>query len=208
MKASDVLFSTSSILHLCCVSIDRYLSISDKFAFTYKAEHPTKSWRVRIMIFSVWITSSLLSFGPIYSNLYTSNDQAELIDRLDYENGQCNFVVNRTYRFISSTVSFWLPGATMILFYTLVMIKAYRIEKYEFKMYKNIKYKASINSDLRETVLNVEANNQHSENKSFFSSQLISFNGNSSHKKHIQNGKRNSSETVRMWKREYKVRND
>jgi hypothetical protein len=204
---SDVLFSTSSILHLCCVSIDRYLSISDKFAFNYKAEHPTKSWRVRIMIFSVWITSALLSFVPIFTNLYTTDEQAKIIDRLDYENGQCNFIVNRTYRFISSSVSFWVPGSIMIIFYTMVMIKAYRIENREFKMYKNIKYKASVNSDLKETTLlpvNYSNSNtltvNYGENGRNYSlgSQNIPY-----HKKH--SNKRNSSDTVRLWKREYKV---
>lgn len=94
----DVLFSTASILHLCCVSIDRYLSISDAYTFEYLIEDPTKSWRVRIMIASVWVVSALLSFVPIFTDLFTTKEHAAIIDSLQFENGQCAFVVNMPYR--------------------------------------------------------------------------------------------------------------
>lgn len=94
----DVLFSTASIMHLCCVSIDRYLSISDAYTFSYLNEDPTKSWRVRVMIASVWIVSSLLSFVCIFTDIFTTDEHAAVIDSLEYENGQCAFIVNIPYR--------------------------------------------------------------------------------------------------------------
>jgi hypothetical protein len=127
--ACDMLFSTSSIMHLCCVSFDRFLSISDKYTFNYHAQRGRISWRVRIMIAGVWIISVLLSFGPIYTNVFTTREHAEEIDRLDFENGQCTLVVNLPFRFISSIVSFWLPGFGMILFYSLVYRKAQKLSK-------------------------------------------------------------------------------
>lgn len=96
--ACDVLFSTASILHLCCVSMDRYLSISDAYTFMYLNEDPTKSWRVRIMIASVWFTSALLSFVPIFTDWYTTDEHAQVVKALNFENGQCQFVVNVPYR--------------------------------------------------------------------------------------------------------------
>lgn len=57
----DVLFSTASILNLFCVSLDSYLSISNQYSYTYAAEHPTKSRRVRVMLSLVWLTSILIS---------------------------------------------------------------------------------------------------------------------------------------------------
>jgi hypothetical protein len=184
----DVLFSTASILHLFCVSFDRYLSISKKFAFNYKTEDPTKSWRVRIMIATVWITSCLLSFGPIFTDLFTTKEHAAAIDRLDYENGQCAFIVNLPYRFISSAVSFWLPGAGMIVFYTLVMKKAYYLEMYEFKKYQSISH--SHHADLNHS-------------SSFYKSQ--NFNQQPRTNRDARMSRDNKEIRITKWKREYKV---
>nr|QVK45892.1 G protein-coupled receptor [Proales similis] len=138
--ACDVLFSTASILHLCCISIDRYLSISDSYAFNYRAEHPTKSKRVRFMIASAWLTSALLSFVPMFTNLFTTPEHAREIDELETSvDGQCIFIVNLPYRLISSFISFWIPGLTMITFYSLVMKKANKVEKYQFHQYQSIR---------------------------------------------------------------------
>ena len=136
--ACDVLFSTSSILHLFMVSVDRYLSISDEYSFYYKAEDPTKSWRIRIMISSVWIVSLLLSTLPIFSDFFTTSEHSILIDNLDIKSGQCAFVVNRPYRLISSCVSFWIPATGVIIFYSLVMKKANLMEINKLNIYKSV----------------------------------------------------------------------
>jgi hypothetical protein len=125
----DVMFSTASILHLFCVSVDRFLSTSNIWAFRYKAEDPTTSWRIRIMLSLVWLTSALLSFIPIFTDLFTTNEHAQVINKLDYENGQCQFIVNTPYMIVSSLLTFWLPGVGMVVFYCLVMHKAYKCAK-------------------------------------------------------------------------------
>lgn len=214
---TDVLFSTSSILHLCCVSIDRYLSISDKFAFTYQVEHPTKSWRVRIMLLSVWITSCLLSFVPIFTDLYTTSEQAEQMDRLDKESGVCEFIVNMPYRIVSSIISFWIPGIAMVSFYSVVMAKAYRINKNEFKKYRHLRQPSNSAANAQRTdsinldVAGDKTGGQNGEiNHLLNGSQLLtvgqssSLTASPSNKKNV--GKRHSStDTIRLWKREYKA---
>ena len=135
----DVLFSTSSILHLFCVSFDRYLSISDEYAFYYNNEDPTKSWRVRIMISGVWIISLLISTVPIFTDFFTTREHSLVIDSLDENNGACMFIVNFPYRIMSSFISFWLPAILMIIFYTVVMKKANNMEKNRYVMYNSIK---------------------------------------------------------------------
>lgn len=180
----DVLFSTASILHLCCVSIDRYLSISETYLFNYIAEDPTKSWRVRIMIASVWITSSVVSFIPIFTNLYTTSEQAAIIDSLDFQNGQCHFVVNLPYRFISSTVSFWLPGIGLVICYSLVMKKAYHLENHEFKKYKSIKRQSS-----------TDRNSQKLTDSIIFTGTILI----------DSDAKRNSTQEAKIWRREFRL---
>lgn len=134
----DVLFSTASILNLFCVSIDCYLSISNRYSYSYTAEHPTKSRRVRIMISMVWLISLLISSVPIFTGIYTTKEHAAEINNLDYMNGLCIFNVNVPYRVISSIVSFWLPATGMIIFYMLVMQKATKIEEAKSQMYNSI----------------------------------------------------------------------
>ena len=174
----DVLFSTSSILHLFCVSVDRYLSISDEYSFYYTAEIPTKSWRVRIMIASVWILSALISSVPIFTDLFTTANHSAIIDNLDNEYGQCIFHVNEYYRTISSLISFWLPATGMIVFYTLVMKKANNMEKNKLKIYSSIK---------------LSNQNLHENKSSMTSSQVLR-----------SSSGRNSGEVI--WKRKYKVK--
>jgi hypothetical protein len=76
------------------------------------------------MIGSVWLVSALLSFIPIFTDLFTTKEHAEEIDKLKFENGFCEFKVNFQYRIVSSLISFWLPGVGMVVFYCLLMRKA------------------------------------------------------------------------------------
>ena len=194
--SSDVLFSTASILHLCCVSYDRYLSISDKYAMNYMNEHPLESWRVRIMIASAWITSALLSFVPIYTNIYTTDEQAHVIDSLDTEYGQCSMIVNFPYRYVSSIVSFWLPAMGMITFYGLVMKKAYILEKGEFYKYK------SIAQNQKKLSADDSKNKRHSSNLTSETTVLSS----SMTGLRSREGRHSNDAVVKGWKREYKVK--
>ena len=81
------------------------------------------------MIGSVWLISALLSFIPIFTNLFTTKEHARVIDNLKYEDGICEFKVNFHYRIVSSLISFWLPGVGMVVFYCLLMRKAYHFAK-------------------------------------------------------------------------------
>jgi hypothetical protein len=76
------------------------------------------------MIGSVWLVSALLSFIPIFTDLFTTKEHAEEIDKLKFENGFCEFKVNFQYRIVSSLISFWLPAVGMVVFYCLLMRKA------------------------------------------------------------------------------------
>jgi hypothetical protein len=157
----DILFSTASILHLFIISVDRFLSITNCFAFLYREEEPTKSWRIRSMIGSVWIISAILSFIPVFTNLFTTEEHVKTIDNLRYENGVCEFKVNFPYRIVSSLISFWLPGIGMVVFYCLVMRKAYDFAK------KDANLRRLSRNDAGMPFLPTQQNNNNNQQKDF-----------------------------------------
>ncbi|XP_069877708.1 alpha-2C adrenergic receptor [Dipodomys merriami] len=61
--ALDVLFCTSSIVHLCAISLDRYWSVTQ--AVEYNLKRTPR--RVKATIVAVWLISAVISFPPLVS---------------------------------------------------------------------------------------------------------------------------------------------
>lgn len=105
--ALDVLFCTSSIVHLCAISLDRYWSVTK--AVSYNLKRTPK--RIKCMIAVVWIISAVISFPPL---LLTKHDERECL------------LTDETWYILSScVVSFFAPGLIMILVY----FKIYKVAK-------------------------------------------------------------------------------
>ena len=113
----DVYFSTASILHLCCISVDRYYAIVRPLEYPLNMTVRTVSF----MLANVWLWPALISFMPIFLGWYATEDH--LIWAATHPE-DCVFKVNKTYVIISSSVSFWIPGLVMITMY-------YRIFRYD-----------------------------------------------------------------------------
>jgi hypothetical protein len=116
-------------------------------------------------------------------------------------------VVNLPYRFISSIVSFWLPGLGMITFYSLVLRKAYYLEYHEFQKYRSIYNQMSITNNNNEENSNTEnegrfrikkLSKRHSSNVNEVSNFANSQVG-------LKSVGRNSRDVARIWRREFKV---
>ncbi|XP_073821134.1 octopamine receptor beta-3R-like [Musca autumnalis] len=118
----DVYFSTASILHLCCISVDRYYAIVRPLEYPLNMTHKT----VCFMLANVWILPALISFTPIFLGWYTTAEHLEEISQNPY---QCSFVVNKAYALISSSVSFWIPGIVMLVMYFRIYKEAVRQRK-------------------------------------------------------------------------------
>lgn len=106
----DVYFSTASILHLCCISVDRYYAIVRPLQYPIIMTQNT----VYFMLANVWLLPALISFTPIFLGWYTTADHLDHRRKNPYE---CSFVVNNYYLVISSSVSFWIPGIVMLVMY-------------------------------------------------------------------------------------------
>ncbi|XP_043199539.1 octopamine receptor beta-2R-like isoform X2 [Amphibalanus amphitrite] len=116
----DVYFSTISILHLCCISVDRYVAI------VLPLEYPMKMTRTRVllMILAAWLAPILISFIPIFLGWYATDEY--LSSRSPDE---CSWEVNMWFAVVSSSISFWIPGVIMVCLYLRVFREADRQEQ-------------------------------------------------------------------------------
>jgi hypothetical protein len=69
---SDFNIVHCSILHLCCISMDRYIAIMKPLQY----ERKMTKFRALSMLTITWIASLLISYIPIHSQLYTTNENA------------------------------------------------------------------------------------------------------------------------------------
>lgn len=118
----DVYFSTASILHLCCISVDRYYAIVKPLKYPINMTKKV----VAIMILNTWISPALISFIPIFLGWYTTQENQS--HRHIYPE-ICEFKVNQLYAVISSSISFWIPCTIMIFTYFAIFREANRQEK-------------------------------------------------------------------------------
>ncbi|XP_015202895.1 alpha-2A adrenergic receptor [Lepisosteus oculatus] len=109
--ALDVLFCTSSIVHLCAISLDRYWSITQ--AIEYNLKRTPR--RIKCIIFIVWVISAVISFPPLIS----------IEKKGGKESPTCKINDEKWYIISSSIGSFFAPCIIMILVY----IRIYQIAK-------------------------------------------------------------------------------
>ena len=74
-------------LHLCCVSVDRYVAITDPFNYDHKMTPRFVAW----LLAGVWTVSALVSHLPIHLGWYAKD--AEQLRQSDIE--LCLFEVNQ-----------------------------------------------------------------------------------------------------------------
>ncbi|XP_073338638.1 alpha-2A adrenergic receptor-like [Pagrus major] len=109
--ALDVLFCTSSIIHLCAISLDRYWSVSQ--AIEYNLRRTPR--RVKCTILIVWVVAALISFPPLI--LMKKNDGEK-------DCPECEVIEEQWYIIFSSTASFFVPCAVMIMVYARIYLIA------------------------------------------------------------------------------------
>ncbi|KAM5172468.1 alpha-2Db adrenergic receptor-like [Mantella aurantiaca] len=116
--ALDILFCTSSIVHLCAISIDRYWSVTK--AVSYNLRRTPK--RIKSMIAIIWVVSAIISFPP-------------LLKMNSHKENKCDLNDDTWYVLFSCTVSFFLPCIIMIFLYCRI----YRVAKHRASTVSSLK---------------------------------------------------------------------
>lgn len=105
--ALDVLFCTSSIVHLCAISLDRYWSVTK--AIEYNLKRTPR--RIKCTICLVWALAALISFPPLIT--MTKKEGGK-------DNPACKINEVKWYIIFSSIASFFAPCVIMIAVYARI----------------------------------------------------------------------------------------
>ncbi|CAI2729333.1 unnamed protein product [Schistosoma spindalis] len=187
-NATDVLFSTSSILHLCCISMERYIAIL--YPLNYQKKMSKKY--IILLLCIIWTLSFIISYIPIFMELHkplyyniTNRSSIQMNissisiikeniqhdhdpdhdpdqDANHEDSFKCNFNVNPYYAIISSSISFWIPSIIMILVYIRIFIEARKQERKIAQLYTP--YISQINNTIVMQQIN-HPNHNHNHNK-------------------------------------------
>ncbi|KAM7369189.1 hypothetical protein PAMP_013481 [Pampus punctatissimus] len=121
----DVLLTTASILHLCCIALDRYYAICCQ-PLVYR--HKMTPVRVVVMLSGCWLIPTFISFLPIMQSWNAIGIEDIIEERRALTGGSndtsCVFLVNRPYALICSAVAFYVPLALMVLAYQRIYVTA------------------------------------------------------------------------------------
>ncbi|XP_074120788.1 trace amine-associated receptor 8b-like [Sminthopsis crassicaudata] len=113
----DVSFCYSSIFHLCFISIDRYIAVTDPLAY------PTKFTRMvsGICILFSWFLAITFSFSVLYTGA-NADGLKELVSALTCVGG-CQVAVNQNWVLINFLL-FFIPTLVMIILYCKIFLVA------------------------------------------------------------------------------------
>ncbi|KAK1797694.1 hypothetical protein P4O66_008063 [Electrophorus voltai] len=104
----DVLLSTASIMHLCAISLDRYVAIRNPFSHTRSNSRS----RARAKIAAVWTISAGISMPIPVLGL---RDQTKV-----FKDGSC-FLTDNSFVLVGSFVAFFVPLTIMVVTYFLTI---------------------------------------------------------------------------------------
>ncbi|XP_072550853.1 trace amine-associated receptor 4-like [Salminus brasiliensis] len=107
----DMTLSIASILHLCLVSIDRYLAICKPLSYKTKVTNG----KVAVCIVVIWLFSVTYSFGIVLSKVNVTGLENLLMQASCV--GNCALIFNLESGVILSLVAFFIPGAIMSSLY-------------------------------------------------------------------------------------------
>ncbi|XP_032449906.1 5-hydroxytryptamine receptor 4 [Lynx canadensis] len=134
----DVLLTTASIFHLCCISLDRYYAICCQ-PLVYR--NKMTPLRIALMLGGCWVIPTFISFLPImqgWNNIGIIDleriskprlgQDLHVIEKRKFNQNSnstyCIFMVNKPYAITCSVVAFYIPFLLMVLAYYRIYVTA------------------------------------------------------------------------------------
>ncbi|XP_030638270.1 trace amine-associated receptor 4-like, partial [Chanos chanos] len=108
----DMMLCSTSIMHLCLVSVDRYWAICQPLQYRTKVT----TVRVTVYIVIIWLISFVFSFGIVLTDLNSMG--LEMLTNPCI--GSCILICNKEWGIIASLVTFFIPGIIMICLYVKI----------------------------------------------------------------------------------------
>ncbi|XP_043915092.1 5-hydroxytryptamine receptor 4-like [Protopterus annectens] len=121
----DVMLTTASILHLCCIALDRYYAICCQ-PLVYR--NKMTRLRVILMLTGCWVIPFFISFLPIMQG-WNSIGIDHIIPLKLHQNKitnetNCVFLVNGPYAVTCSSIAFYVPLILMLVAYRHIYVTA------------------------------------------------------------------------------------
>ena len=108
--SNDVMCCTASILNITCISIDRYIAITDPLRYTTRITPKVAG----SLICCIWVISAFIAYVPVIIN-------GILERRYIYPvNNTCTIDYSNPTLLVTSTVSFFMPCLLMLSAYGMI----------------------------------------------------------------------------------------
>nr|XP_048702254.1 trace amine-associated receptor 4-like [Caretta caretta] len=138
----DIMLCTTSIFHLCFISVDRYYAVCDPLHYVTKITVPV----IGLFLLISWSVPFLLAFGLVFSELNIVGIE-EYVASTNCS-GFCAFIFNKLWGVLGSLIAFFFPGTLMVGIYVHIFTVARKHARQMDKIPSTIKYASAMTNKI------------------------------------------------------------